>query len=291
MSYFKHFPKSLYDLEQDGDKQYIVDMHRSVRAIEGYLDEITEYAYHDIKDGDRPDVVSLKLYGTADYYWTFFIINKFLADGSGAWPMSQVEISDYLTRNYADDVYVTQPTINVDDEGVITDFQNNINADGPSDFTTFTIGEIVQNTDVNVSPSVPTATGTLKLINVDMNQLWIEPITGTFTATDIISGQTSTKTVRSAVKYAGADAPYYYYAPDSAGIADLNDNSHHTKRPTICPEFFGDTSDAEQLIATMPYMSNTVHLQALNDERSKIRIISPSIIDAFADEYFRRINE
>ncbi len=47
-------------------------------AIEGNAkDAIIEYTYHELDEGDRPDVVATKLYGNGDLHWTFFLVNDF----------------------------------------------------------------------------------------------------------------------------------------------------------------------------------------------------------------------
>jgi hypothetical protein len=282
MSYFKQFPKTRYDFERSGLIQDVVDIHRSVRPIKAYLDDITEYKFYTIRDGERPDIVSLSLYGNAEYYWTFFAVNDFLSDGSGAWPMSQQQLNKYFAANMSGRVAVTQPTINYDADNNITDYEDNINIDAPNDYTNFTIGEIVQNADPNGSPLVaPSATGTLTRINVDMNQLTIKPITGSFTTNDGIWGLSSGKFVRAYIVYDETLAPFYYYSVDDAV----------KRRPTSCPEFFGDTSDENALISTMPYVSNRAHIIAQNDDRMHIRIISPNFIERFVDKYMRLINE
>jgi len=77
MSYFKQFPKTTFDFLKDGKKQAMVDIHKSVRPLQHFLDDITEYSFYQIQDGERPDIVSQRLYSTSDYYWSFFVVNDF----------------------------------------------------------------------------------------------------------------------------------------------------------------------------------------------------------------------
>ena len=276
MSYFKQFPKVPYDLLGTGAIQNVVDLHRSVRPVSQYLDSITEYSFYAIPDGARPDIVSLKLYKNPEYYWTFFIINDFLADGLPAWPMSEQQLTKYMVENYSSQVIVTKPVVNTDINGNVVDFQDNINAISPNDTTSFLVGETVQN---DVIGGTPTATGTITQINVDMNQLVIEPITGAFTESDVVVGLASGRNVRAYKLYAEAVAPFYYYRSD-----DMTN-----MRPASCPEFFGEI-DGTNTIDDMPTVTNRQHVIAQNDSRSQIRIISPEYIEQFAVEYMRLIN-
>ena len=277
MSYFKQFPKVPYDLLGDGAIQNVVNLHRSVRPISQYLDSITEYAFYAVPDGARPDIISLKLYQNPEYYWTFFIINDFLADGLPAWPMSEQQLTAYLVENYSNQVIVTKPIVNTDSHGNVVDYQDNINSTGPGDATSFLVGETVQNDVIGGSP---TATGTITQINVDMNQLVIKPITGKFTQSDQVVGQASKREVRAYKLYEEAVAPFYYYRSD-----DLV-----KMRPATCPELYG-IIDGTNTINDMPTVTNRQHIIAQNDSRSQIRIISPEYIDQFAVEYMRLINK
>ena len=276
MSYFKQFPTVPYDLLSDGNIQNVVDLHRSVRPVAQYLDSITEYSFYTVPDGARPDIVSLKLYNNPEYYWTFFIINDFLADGLPAWPLTNQQITEYLNEYYNGQVIVTKPVTNVDVYGNVVDFQDNINAVSPSDTTSFLVGETVQN---DVIGGTPTATGVIKQINVDMNQLVIEPITGSFAQSDVVVGLASGRNVRAYKIYDHAVAPFYYYRSD-----DLKN-----MRPTSCPEFFGEI-DGTNTINDMPTVTNRQFVIAQNDSRSKLRVISPQYIETFAVEYMRLIN-
>tara|TARA_B100001093_G_scaffold69973_1_gene60462 strand:- start:651 stop:1697 length:1047 start_codon:yes stop_codon:yes gene_type:complete len=100
MPFFKQFPKIEYDYNRTGTVQQIINIFRSVRTQSRLFDNTLMYKEYTIQGGMRPDVVSEKLYGTSDYYWTFFIINDFLHDGLQAWPMGEMELSDYLNKTY-----------------------------------------------------------------------------------------------------------------------------------------------------------------------------------------------
>ena len=70
--FFKQFPKIDYDFNRTGVVQKMVDLYRSVRPLPSFLDEYSGYKFYNIKNGERPDIVSGRLYGTPRYYWTFF---------------------------------------------------------------------------------------------------------------------------------------------------------------------------------------------------------------------------
>jgi len=81
MSFFQNFPKIQYDLQENNQPSIIHNIFRHVDVTSSNTDDFTTYTYYEIQDGDRPDVISQKIYGTPYYYWTFFIINDFLQAG------------------------------------------------------------------------------------------------------------------------------------------------------------------------------------------------------------------
>ena len=46
-----------------------------LRPLQNFVDEISAYRYFEISNGERPDIVSQRLYNTPNYHWTFFILN------------------------------------------------------------------------------------------------------------------------------------------------------------------------------------------------------------------------
>jgi Base plate wedge protein 53 len=100
MSFFRQFPTTTYDLQKTGASNRVVDLFRNVTAPQLQLDPTVAYTTYRIQNGDRPDVVSEKLYGDPDYYWTFFIINDHLKSGHASWPMSHNQMETYLTQEY-----------------------------------------------------------------------------------------------------------------------------------------------------------------------------------------------
>ena len=100
MSFFKQFPKINYDLFEQGDLRVMTDIYRHVDVNNIAIDPFISYTYYEINEGDRPDNVSQKLYGSTDYYWTFFVINDTLKNGLSAWPKSTLGLERYITQEY-----------------------------------------------------------------------------------------------------------------------------------------------------------------------------------------------
>ena len=210
MAYFKQFPTLNYDFDRNGIQQKVVDIYRAARPLDAYIDDLNAYSFYSVKNGERPDIVSQRLYGTTQYYWTFFIINDFLHDGLAAWPMSQEKLHEYMEQEFAGVVITTNPTVDESgDIGVQFGVDNSLSG-------RFQLGETITGTNSG-------ATGTLVKKNADMNQLVLQNVTGSFignstpgpqNASESITGGTSEDSVNTYDVYQYLDAPHSYYRTD-----------------------------------------------------------------------------
>lgn len=76
--YFKRFPTIYYPATIDGEKQYVAlkDITVNVRFIKEFVSNITLYDLYDIVDGETPEIISEKFYGTPLYHWIVMLINE-----------------------------------------------------------------------------------------------------------------------------------------------------------------------------------------------------------------------
>lgn len=102
MAFFSQFPKIDYNTLGDGIENRIIDIYRNVDVRDFKIDDLVTYTYYEIKDGERPDIVSRKLYKTDQYYWTFFITNDHLKEGLKGWPKSYNQLDEYIRNKYDD---------------------------------------------------------------------------------------------------------------------------------------------------------------------------------------------
>ena len=100
MSFFSQFPKIQYDINLDGIKTDVIDIFRHIDVREELIDDISTYTWYEIKNGERPDIVSTRLYGTPDYYWTFFVLNDTLKQGLNSWPKSHRQFQNMLEQDF-----------------------------------------------------------------------------------------------------------------------------------------------------------------------------------------------
>ena len=76
MGYFAPFENVQYKF---GGADNALTIFQNVSAYADILDTFKEsfqhYLTYTVLDGDRPDVISAKLYDDPKYYWTFYLMN------------------------------------------------------------------------------------------------------------------------------------------------------------------------------------------------------------------------
>lgn len=106
-TYFERFPIIQYDIHGNNRPIDVVDISRTVRLKPSIKDNIILYTYYQVQDGERPDHVSMKLYGTQAHYWTFFMINDNLINIFDDWPLSREELDNKVLAKYPGNVLKT----------------------------------------------------------------------------------------------------------------------------------------------------------------------------------------
>lgn len=324
MSFFTQFPLTAYDFELSGIRTNVVDIFRAQRVINLVKDEISPYHYHDIADGDRPDVVSELVYGTPDHYWTFFLVNDFLRGGRDSWPKSSIELEKHLQFEY--DSYTVfqfrQVVENVSIQhfktGIFPNFENALNGypARPGD-------------PVTCISATGTVVGSGKFVKFDstLQQLWIDDTTGDLTRTFsvrigidplVLREWVSTYVPRKydAIYFANQEPgyplyvdpndgtePFYEYSPNYAAIdAALAEDMRFIIDATFLSartaphhyELNGLEVTNTALIGgadgNFTAVQNHEFETARNDSRRHIRVIRPELITSFSDAFEEKLN-
>lgn len=102
--YFEKFPQIYYPVTINGVKQYTVlkDITVNVRMVKEFLSNITLYDSYDIVDGETPEIISEKFYGTPLYHWIIMIVNErydYVAD----YPLSYDRLFKYVKDKYGEE--------------------------------------------------------------------------------------------------------------------------------------------------------------------------------------------
>jgi len=98
--YFNKFPKIAYDIDGTGtNNRLVIDILHRAKFIDIVRQNlIIFYPYH-IKEGETPEIISAKLYGSPQYHWVILYANN-IHNLWTDWPLSYDQIQAYLTQRY-----------------------------------------------------------------------------------------------------------------------------------------------------------------------------------------------
>jgi len=77
----------------------MTDITHNVRFRKEILDNITLYDEYDIKDGETPEIISEKFYGTPNYHWVVMLANQ-RYDYVSEWPLATHNLENHITSIY-----------------------------------------------------------------------------------------------------------------------------------------------------------------------------------------------
>jgi hypothetical protein len=100
MSYFKKFPKMIYDMKNDGNYKLLPDILRRVKQRNAIKDGQFVFDNYDVKDGEKPEDIAYKWFGDAELHWVILMTNN-VTDRYYEWPMNQVQFQTMLEDKYS----------------------------------------------------------------------------------------------------------------------------------------------------------------------------------------------
>jgi hypothetical protein len=100
-SYFENYKKVLYLFGNETSPVAFQDLSSYVSLIDKIGEQISAYIEYEIVDFERPDTLSYRLYGNAEYDWTFFLMNDKLRERG--WPLPLQDLYDVATKHYYKD--------------------------------------------------------------------------------------------------------------------------------------------------------------------------------------------
>ena len=106
-NYFSYFPNIKYPVKllKSGKTESIniKDYFHLLVPSDDIFKEETLYEQYFVKNGERPDQISYRLYGDEQYYWVILQINE-ITDYHSQWPLSQYELDEYILMKYGNEM-------------------------------------------------------------------------------------------------------------------------------------------------------------------------------------------
>ena len=110
-NYFKNFPKVNYSFGNNEAPVQFQDIGAYVDIIDQVKEYSTFYQAYNIENGQRPDQISLDLYKSSNYYWTFYLLNDSLR--TGGWPLKDYEIFKKAKEYYPNMAFTTNAVVSL----------------------------------------------------------------------------------------------------------------------------------------------------------------------------------
>jgi|TARA_B100001094_G_C18170426_1_gene794760 hypothetical protein len=255
--YFKPFGIVPYRFGDNEPAVIFDNLTQYVDLIDSLKDNISFYNKYTIISGERPDTLSYKLYGTTDYYWTFFLLNDHVR--LSGWPVETYNILTEAKSKYPYRMVTTNSNI----------------------ATSFPVGQIV----TGVSSGTQ---GKIIKRNLDMGQLVIDtsvtpgayfgqyPNSVNFDQTETISyiSEQDGETFTAALVKASEQYNAVHHYEDANGVhQDLTLFAFDSPNSSWTPVTYRD------------------RLERRNDELKEINVLKDDVVDKVVSEFnnFHRI--
>jgi len=100
--YFKYFPKTYYTLENNAKSVDVVtNLVSRFTFNEAFKNNTAVYYDYRIKDGETPENIANKLYGSSEKHWIILNFNNIMHPQFD-WPLSTRTFTQFLNKKYAD---------------------------------------------------------------------------------------------------------------------------------------------------------------------------------------------
>lgn len=199
MEHFRHFPKINYS------DSLVTNVMVRAKVRDIILNNADAYYPYTVRDGQRPDYIARKYYGSDAYTWLVFYSND-MFDPIFDWVMNPREFNDYMRKKYG----------NLEDTQVIADSTHVLTLGAGTGI--YGIGEQVYQ---GTSLATATAKGIVTAWDASKQKLRVKNVFGRFTQLNgIVVGNTS-GTTRQLV-FTKETAHHYELSPGGIVIDSLS---------------------------------------------------------------------
>ena len=99
MSYFDMFPEIDYNSKGDGKTTALKNLLTRVKLVAKVEENLFNFDYYDVKDGETPELIAHKYYGDVHLHWTILVANDVI-DYYEDWPMSTQRFEEFVKEKY-----------------------------------------------------------------------------------------------------------------------------------------------------------------------------------------------
>ena len=253
MLYFKDFQDVFNNFGNEATPTLTQDISRYVDVVDQIKDDIAFLTFYTIPEGMRPDQVSMQLYDTPLYYWTFYLLNDDIRQQG--WPVNNTEFQTYIKKIFPNTTITTRENIS----------------------TKFKVGQ-------TVTGNTSGASGKIIRRNTDLGQIIVEGKPSFRTLGETITSTNANGTLESIIAISSSDEyqAANYYTDTTGGIVDLAIDSDETS-----PTYGGFLPPG----ALKNEITNEQSYFNVNQSLRQIKIIRPNLITSIVSGYKKAIRE
>ena len=156
--YFRYYPRTIYAQDAEQDSVDVVTNLVTRFSFEKKFKENTSvFQKYDIRDGDTPESIAYKLYGSSENHWIVLAMND-IVDPQYDWPLDQITLNNFIDSKYTANANVGQSGLSWARSNIHSYYKIETR-------TTISSGEFVENiievdseTYANIAPTSTTVT-------------------------------------------------------------------------------------------------------------------------------------
>jgi hypothetical protein len=104
--YFNYFPKTLYTADEV-NADTITQLTSRFNFTEDFKNNSAVSYEYDIQEGDTPEIIADKLYGSSERHWIVLVFNNII-DPQFDWPLDQRTLISFIDEKYSANANVNQ---------------------------------------------------------------------------------------------------------------------------------------------------------------------------------------
>lgn len=97
--YFSYIPKFNYSIDDTNAVKFVTNIVSSPSIEPSFIENTSVYYTYEIRDGDTPDNLAAKFYGSSERYWIILMMNN-IVDPQYDWPLKYDEFNRYVDIKY-----------------------------------------------------------------------------------------------------------------------------------------------------------------------------------------------
>ena len=97
--FFSKFQLIGFDILGNGQKTIAVNILQRIKMRDILINDYLVFYTYSVKDGESPEIIADKLYGSSNYFWLVLLAND-IVDPVYDWPMSQDNLVATIQKKY-----------------------------------------------------------------------------------------------------------------------------------------------------------------------------------------------